>query len=83
MAVPHADARRLGAGSIHLNSGMVGFASSPPSPDVWIAATTSLGLGNIDIDQAVVSAIADMIAATVTIVRMRPTSGSIGPRRDS
>ena len=43
-----------------------------------IAAITSLALGNIEIDQAVVSAIADMIAAAnVTLGRMTPTSGSI------
>jgi hypothetical protein len=58
---------------------MVGFGSNPPSPGVWIAATTSLGLGNIDIDQAVVSAIANMMAAKVAIARMTPTSGSISP----
>ena len=46
----------------------------------WIAAMTSLALGNIEIDQAVVSAIADMIAAAnVTPERMTLTSGSIGP----
>ena len=39
----------------------------------WIAATTSLAMGNIEIDQAVRSAIADMIAvAKVTPVRMAP-----------
>ena len=41
---------------------------------------TSLALGNIEIDQAVVSAIADMIAAAnVTPGRMTLTSRSIGP----
>jgi hypothetical protein len=46
----------------------------------WIAAITSLALGNIEIDQAVVSAIADMIAAVnVTLGRMTPTSCSISP----
>ena len=41
---------------------------------------TSLALGNIEIDQAVVNAIAAMIAAAnVTLGRMTPTSGSIGP----
>src|SRR3974390_1813515 len=46
----------------------------------WIAVITSLALGNIEIDQAVVSAIADMIAAAnVTLGRMTPTSGSIKP----
>jgi hypothetical protein len=40
---------------------------------VWIAATTSLALGNIEIDQAVRIAIVDMIAvAKVTPVRMTP-----------
>jgi len=43
---------------------------------------TSLALGNIEIDQAVVNAIAAMIAAAnVTLGRMTPTSGSIGPHR--
>ena len=41
----------------------------------WIAAMTSLALGNIEIDQAVVSAMADMIAAAnVTPERMTLTS---------
>jgi hypothetical protein len=44
----------------------------------WIAAITSRALGNIEIDQAVVSAIADMIAAAnVTLGRITPTSRSI------
>jgi hypothetical protein len=46
----------------------------------WIATATSLALGNIDIDQAVVSTIAARIAAAkVTLKRMTPTSGSTSP----
>jgi hypothetical protein len=48
---------------------------------VWIAATTSLALGNNEIDQAVRSAIVDMIAvAKVAPVRMTPKPpGSSSP----
>ena len=50
---------------------------------VWIVAPTSLNLGNIDIDQAVVSAITNMMAAKVTILlRMTPVRVD-QPRRNS
>ena len=64
-----------GAPAFHLDSGIVGFGDNSPLPSFWIVATVSLGLGSIDIDQAVVSAIADMIAAKVTIIRITPASG--------
>jgi hypothetical protein len=55
---------------------MIHFGNDSSLPGVWIAATTSRALGNIDIDQAVVSTIADRIAAAnVKLVRMTPTSG--------
>ena len=41
----------------------------------------AIALGNIDVDQAVVSTIADRIAAAkVTLVRMTPASGSVPPQ---
>jgi hypothetical protein len=46
----------------------------------WIVTATSRALGNIDIDQAVVSTIAATIAAAkVTLIRMTPTSGRPAP----
>jgi hypothetical protein len=55
--------------------GVIQFGNNPLLPGVWIAAATSLPLGNIEIDQAVVSTIAARIAAAkVMLVRMTPTS---------
>jgi hypothetical protein len=50
---------------------MCGFGNE--TPPLAFVATVSLGLGSIDIDQAV-SATTDNTAAKVTIVRMTPTS---------
>ena len=62
---------------------MIHFGNNALLPGVWIATATSLPLGNIEIDQAVVSTIAARIAAAkVMLVRMTPTSGSV-PRRIS
>jgi len=61
--------------------GVIQFGNNPLLPGVWIAAATSLPLGNIEIDQAVVSTIAARIAAAkVTLVRMTPTSRSVSRR---
>ena len=61
----------------HLFGGMIRFGNHSLLTGVWFVAATSLALGNIDIDQAVVSTIADRIAAAkVTLIRMTPTSGS-------
>jgi hypothetical protein len=69
--------------SFHFHTGMIHFGNDSSLPGVWIAATTSLGLGNIDMDQAVVSTIADRIAAAnVKPVRMTPTSGVDQPPQD-
>ena len=60
---------------------MIHFGNNALLPGVWIATATSLPLGNIDIDQAVVSTIAARIAAAkVTLVRMTPTSRSVSRR---
>ena len=60
---------------------MIHFGNNALLPGVWIAAATSLALGNIEIDQAVVSTIAARIAAAkVMLVRMTPTSGSVPPQ---
>jgi hypothetical protein len=57
---------------------VIHFGDNALLPGVWFAAATSLPLGNIDIDQAVVSTIAARIAAAkVTLVRMTPTSRSV------
>jgi hypothetical protein len=62
---------------------VIQFGNNGSLPGVWIAAATSLALGNIEIDQAVVSTIAARIAAVkVTLVRMTPISGLV-PRRIS
>lgn len=54
---------------------MIHFDNNALLPGVWVAAATSLALGNIEIDQAVVSTIAARIAAAkVMLVRMTPTS---------
>ena len=50
---------------------MCGFGNETPPPA--LVATVSLGLGSIDIDQAV-SATTDITEAKMTIVRMTPTS---------
>ena len=61
----------------HLFGGMIRFGNHSLLTGVWFVAATSLALGNIDIDQAAVSTIADRIAvAKVTLIRMTPTSGS-------
>ena len=60
---------------------MIHFGNNALLPGVWIATATSLPLGNIEIDQAVVSTIAARIAAAkVMLVRMTPTSGSVPPQ---
>jgi len=59
---------------------MIRFGNHSLLTGAWFAAATSLALGNIDIDQAVVSAIAARIAAAkVTLIRITPTSGSTSP----
>jgi hypothetical protein len=57
--------------------------SAPNRPGTFVGRCRHIpGLGNIDIDQAVVSAIANMIAVKITIVRMTPVRVD-QPRRDS
>jgi len=62
---------------------MIRFANHSLLTGAWFAAATSLALGNIDIDQAVVSAIAAIIAAAKvrTGDSMTPTSEVDQPRR--